>query len=100
MLERVPLQSALGLEDVVVHRTAIEEPLLGFRDPLLEEVVEAELDGRGKNPVVRPHDGERALVLREVVVAQVRGWPAGLLREDNQDGVIEITREAEVLDPL
>eukprot|EP00969_Alexandrium_andersonii_P132835 5874492-Alexandrium_andersonii.AAC.1 len=70
MLERVPLHGALGLEDVVAHRSSIEEPLLSFRDPVLEEVAEAELDGRGQDPVVSPHNGERARVLREVVVAQ------------------------------
>eukprot|EP00969_Alexandrium_andersonii_P271029 11978830-Alexandrium_andersonii.AAC.1 len=73
MLQRVTLHGALRLEDVAIHGPAVQEASLRVRDPVLQEVTEAELDGGGEDPVVRAHAGEGARVFREAVVIKVGG---------------------------
>eukprot|EP00969_Alexandrium_andersonii_P224669 9922224-Alexandrium_andersonii.AAC.1 len=57
MPEGAALRCALGLQDVVVHGLAFQEPLLGFGDPMLEVVAQAELHRRRQDPVVGAHPG-------------------------------------------
>eukprot|EP00969_Alexandrium_andersonii_P319381 14108908-Alexandrium_andersonii.AAC.1 len=64
MLKRIALRGALRLEEVVVHGPAVQEALLRFRDPMLQEVVVAELNGGSEDPVARARNGERARILR------------------------------------
>eukprot|EP00969_Alexandrium_andersonii_P358258 15450607-Alexandrium_andersonii.AAC.1 len=59
--------------------------------------MEAELNRRGENPIVRARNRERPGVLREVVTAQVWQRPTCRLRGKDHCRVVEVAREAVIL---